>query len=80
MNKKRIVVRVEIETLYNSHAKLNLQKLYRLAMVLANLNNSGKEILLVSSGSISLGMDKLQTSKVPEDFTHMQAVAKFATK
>ena len=47
----------------------------RLAMVLSNLNNSGKQVLVVSSGAIALGSDKLNLKRQPQSFTDMQAAA-----
>lgn len=75
MKKGRIVVRVEISTLLDQNGKLNHQKMDRLAMVLSNLHNSGKEILVVSSGAIVLGTEKMGTKIDMEDFTSMMAAA-----
>jgi glutamate 5-kinase len=75
MRQNRIVVRIEISTLSNPDGKFNHQKMDRLAMVMSNLNNSGKELILVSSGAIALGSDKLQLKEQPESFIEMQAVA-----
>ncbi len=72
---QRIVVRIEISTLYSADGKFNHQKMDRLAMVLSNLNNSGKQVIVVSSGSIALGTDKLNLEKEPEAFIDLQAVA-----
>ena len=76
-NKKqfRIVVRIEISTLMNQNGKINQRKMDRLAMVLSNLNNSGKQILVVSSGAIVLGSEKLGLPCVPDKKIDMQAVA-----
>jgi glutamate 5-kinase len=71
----RIVVKIEISTLSNADGKFNHQKMDRLAMVLSNLNNSGKQMLLVSSGAIALGCDKLNMKLQPQSFTEMQAIA-----
>ncbi len=75
MKQTRIVVRIEISTLSNPDGKFNHQKMDRLAMVLSNLNNSGKQLILVSSGAIALGSDKLHLKKQPQSFTEMQAIA-----
>jgi glutamate 5-kinase len=75
MKKGRIVVRIEIATLSDSDGKLNHTKMDRLAMVLSNLNNSGKELLLVSSGAIVLGSRKLGVKIDMADVTGMMAVA-----
>jgi glutamate 5-kinase len=71
----RIVVRIEITTLINRDGKINPKKMDRLAMVLANLINSGKQIIVVSSGAIVLGSEKLKLSSVPRSKIDMQALA-----
>ncbi len=73
--KGRIVVRIEISTLLDEKGKLNHQKMDRLAMVLSNLHNSGKELLLVSSGAIVLGAEKLGLDINMDDYTSMMAAA-----
>jgi glutamate 5-kinase len=73
--KYRIVVRIEIATLTNSSGKINRRKMDRLAMVLSNLNNSGKQIIVVSSGAIFLGSEKLKLSSIPRSKIDMQALA-----
>jgi len=71
----RIVVRIEIATLSNSDGKFNHQKMDRLAMVLSNLNNSGKQVIVVSSGAIALGADKIGMKVQPKAYEEMQAIA-----
>lgn len=71
----RIVVRIEISTLSSTDGKFNHQKMDRLAMVLSNLNNSGKQVIVVSSGAIALGSDKLKLKEQPQTYTDMQAAA-----
>jgi glutamate 5-kinase len=71
----RIVVRIEISTLSNPDGKFNHRKMDRLAMVLSNLNNSGKEVIVVSSGAIALGTDKMAMNQQPTNYTDMQAIA-----
>lgn len=71
----RIVVRIEISTLSNSDGKFNHQKMDRLAMVLSNLNNSGKQVIVVSSGAIALGIDKMKLKNQPSSYEEMQAIA-----
>jgi glutamate 5-kinase len=77
MNKliPRIVVRVEISTLVNPKGRINAQKMDRLAKVLSDLNNSGKQIMVVSSGAIVLGAEKLKLASIPESKMEMQALA-----
>ncbi len=75
MKKGRIVVRIEISTLLSKDGKLNHQKMDRLAMVLSNLQNSGKELLLVTSGAITLGAEKLQLKIEDNDVVGLMAAA-----
>lgn len=75
MKKGRIVVRVEISTLLSDDGKLCHAKMDRLAMVLSNLHNSGKELLVVSSGAIVLGAEKLSLSIGDKDIISMMAAA-----
>ncbi len=71
----RIVVRIEISTLSNKEGKLNRKKMDRLAMVVSNLRNSGKHLLVVSSGAIALGCEKLKLEKQPDTLIDMQVTA-----
>ena len=69
------MVRIEISTLSNKDGKLNRKKMDRLAMVISNLRNSGKHLLVVSSGAIALGCEKLKLEKQPETQIDMQVTA-----
>lgn len=73
--KPRIVFRIEISTLSNLDGKLNLVKMDRLAMVVSDLRNSGKDILVVTSGAIALGSEKLSLNLQPSSLIEMQATA-----
>ncbi|MBN1159425.1 MAG: hypothetical protein JXA61_08590 [Bacteroidales bacterium] len=73
--KHTIIIRIEISTLTGRDGKINRRKMDRLAMVLTNLHNSGKNVLIVSSGAIVLGSDKLKLQQLPENPVDMQAVA-----
>ena len=75
MDKKRIVVKVGTSTLTHSTGRLNIRKVEKLVKTLADLQNAGNEILLVSSGAIGLGMSKLGLSKRPTDTPMKQACA-----
>lgn len=68
-------MRIEISTLINRDGKISRRKMDRLAMVLTNLHNSGKNVLIVSSGAIVLGSDKLKLQQLPENLVDMQATA-----
>jgi glutamate 5-kinase len=73
--KQTIVVRIEISTLLGSNGRINSKKMDRLAMVITNLHNSGKHVLVVSSGAIVLGAEKLKLQQIPSEQLDMQATA-----
>ena len=71
----RIVVKVGTSTLTYETGKMNLQRIDRLAMVLSDLRNQGKEIILVSSGAVGIAVGKLGIKKKPSDTKTKQALA-----
>ncbi len=72
---KRIVVKVGTSTLTHEDGKLKLREIDRLAMVLCDLANTGKEIVLVSSGAQGVAVGKLGLGKKPDDTVARQAIA-----
>ncbi len=72
---KRIVVKVGTSTLTYENGSLNLRRIEQLVKVLCDLQNSGKEIILVSSGAIGVGMGKLGIKKRPSRNREKQALA-----
>lgn len=75
MKKQTIVVRIEISTLLEKNGKISRKKMDRLAMLITNLHNSGKHILVVTSGAIVLGSEKLKLQNLPDNQLDMQATA-----
>lgn len=65
--KKRVVVKVGTSTLTHASGSFNIRHLESLVKTLADIKNSGKEIVLVSSGAIGLGMAKLGLLERPQD-------------
>ena len=57
---KRIVVKVGTSTLTYENGNINLTRIEKLTRVLSDMLNSGKEIVLVSSGAIGVGASKLK--------------------
>lgn len=74
-NAQRIVVKVGTSTLTYSNGKLNLKVMDRLAMVLSDLHNTGKEIILVSSGAQGVAVGKLGLKEKPSETKYRQAIA-----
>lgn len=72
---KRIVVKVGTSTLTYENGKINLRRMEVLCKVLSDLQNSGKEIILVTSGAIGVGVGKLGLAQRPQETERKQAVA-----
>ena len=73
--KKRVVVKVGTSTLTHKTGRLNIRRVEMLVKTLADLQNAGHEIILVSSGAIGLGMSKLGLLQKPKDTPTKQACA-----
>lgn len=72
---KRIVIKVGTSTLMYPNGTINLKRMERLAFVLTDLKNRGKEIILVSSGAIGVGMNLMHLSQRPTTIPKQQALA-----
>ncbi len=75
MDTKRIVVKVGTSTLTHKTGRLNIRRVEQLVKTLADLQNAGNQIMLVSSGAIGLGMSKLGMTVKPTDTPTKQACA-----
>ncbi len=71
----RIVVKVGTTTLTYNNGRLNLRKMEKLVRVLCDLKNEGKEVILVSSGAIAVGTERLGLVERPRDTRGKQATA-----
>ena len=72
---RRIVVKVGTSTLTYENGKVNLKRLEQLCKVLSDLHNSGRQIILVSSGAIGIGVGKLKLRERPSETRYKQALA-----
>jgi len=72
---KRIVVKVGSSLVTNQGAGLDLDALANWARQIAALNASGDEVVLVSSGAIAEGMQRLGWKKRPASIHDLQAAA-----
>ena len=71
----RIVVKIGTSTLTYDNGKLNYKRIESIARVLSDLQNQGKQIILVSSGAIGIGAAKMQLTHKPETTDEKQAAA-----
>ena len=71
----RIVIKVGTSTLIYPNGTINLAAIDQLAFVLSDLHNRGKEVVLVSSGAVGVGMHKTNRSTRPATIPEQQAIA-----
>lgn len=72
---RRVVVKVGTSTLAHQTGLMNIQRVEKLVKVLADLKNSGKEVILVSSGAIGVGAGKMGLKSRPQGIPEKQACA-----
>ena len=64
---KRLVVKVGTSTLTYENGRLNIRRIEALVKVLSDIRNSGREVLLVSSGAIGVGAGHLGLKERPRE-------------
>ena len=74
-NKKKIVVKVGTSLLAYDNGKINLARMEKLVRVLADLHNSGKEVILVTSVAVGVGVGMIGLEEKPDDLVKKQALA-----
>ena len=73
--KKRVVIKLGTSTLTHKTGRLNIRRVEQLVKALADLQNEGRELIIVSSGSVGLGMAKLGMTQKPKEIPLKQACA-----
>ncbi|MSS64014.1 glutamate 5-kinase [Velocimicrobium porci] len=74
--KKRIVVKLGTSTLtHEETGTLDLLKMEQLIRILTDLNNQGKEVVVVSSGAIGVGRKAMGIKERPKELSVRQACA-----
>ncbi len=74
-NAKRIVVKVGTSTLTHTTGKLNLNRMEQFVRQLVDLQNQGREVVLVTSGAVGIGLGRLGFAERPASIVERQAVA-----
>ena len=74
-DKKRIVIKVGTSTLTHKTGRLNIRRMEKLVKVISDIQNSGRQVTLVSSGAIGLGMGKMGMQNRPTETPLKQACA-----
>ncbi len=75
LKKERIVIKVGTSTLTNELGNSNLHRMEELAMTIADIQNMGHEVILVSSGAIAVGANKMRLKEKPKSMRMKQAAA-----
>ena len=74
-DKKKIVIKVGTSLLTYENGKINLQRMEKLVRVLADLSNSGRDVVLVSSGAVGVGLGMIGLENKPDKLVKKQALA-----
>ena len=72
---QRIVIKVGSSTLTHATGKLNFAKIDKLVMQIADLMNQNKQVILVTSGAVAVGVSRLGLSEKPKTIPGKQAAA-----
>lgn len=72
---KRIVVKVGTSTITYPNGKINYEKIEKLARILSDFQNQGKEMILVSSGAGAAGVGRMGLDAKPKTIPGKQACA-----
>lgn len=71
----RVVLKLGTRVLTHDDGRLALARLFNVVEAAAGLRRQGKDVLLVSSGAVGLGVDALGFEAPPEDLEERQACA-----
>ena len=75
-DKKRIVSKIGSSSLmHNETGRLNLGKIEKLVRTIVDIKNSGKDVVLVSSGAIAVGRMAIGLNEKPDELPVKQACA-----
>ena len=72
---KRIVVKVGTSTITYPNCSRNFARMDHLCRELADLHNKGLEVILVTSGAVAVGSERLGLKEKPKTIPGKQAAA-----
>ncbi|MBO6291509.1 MAG: glutamate 5-kinase [Selenomonas sp.] len=72
---KRIVVKVGTSSLTHATGRLSYENIERLVRQIADLQNAGKEMILVTSGAMAAGLGRMNMTEKPAELPRKQALA-----
>lgn len=71
----KIVIKVGTSTLTHANGNLNLKRIKEIVRVISDIKNSGKDVVLVTSGAIGVGTARLKLRQRPTEVREKQAAA-----
>ncbi len=75
VSKKRIVVKVGTSTITNESGNIDIRAIDHLCRAVAGVENMGYDLVLVSSGAIAVGANKMRLPQKPKEIKMKQAAA-----
>jgi glutamate 5-kinase len=72
---RRIVLKLGTNILRSDKGSVNAERMNAVGRAVADLRKSGREVVIVSSGAIGLGMGRLNLGRRPTRLTELQACA-----
>ena len=72
---RRIVIKVGTNVVMRDDGRLALSQLYGIAESIARLRQQGRDLLMVSSGAVGLGMEHIGLAQRPTELSRIQACA-----
>jgi len=72
---RRIVIKIGTNVVMRDDGRLALSQLYGIAESVARLRQQGRDVLMVSSGAVGLGMERIGLSERPTELSLIQACA-----
>ena len=74
-DKRRIVIKIGTSSLTFPNGRLNLRRIEHITNVIATLQKQNRQVVLISSGAIAVGVGKLGYKKRPHTIPGKQAMA-----
>jgi glutamate 5-kinase len=74
-NKKRIVIKVGTSNIAHPTGNINIERVENLVRIISEIRSSEREVILVTSGAISVGVGRMNLSARPADTPTKQACA-----
>ncbi len=72
---KRVVIKVGTSTIAHTGGLINIYRMEHLARMISDLKNRGYQVVLVSSGAIGVGAQRMHLKERPRDIEGKQAAA-----